>query len=212
MVKGDFSAIHAAMRAQVDAQFLPCASTVLLQGREVVDRFCYGMADREAGIALREDHIFRMFSSTKLVTACAVMLLLEDGKIALDDPIEAYIPALGRRQVLRPGAKRIDDAEPANTSITLRHLMAHTSGLSYGMFAPGSAQFEAYNKAGVMDSGTTLADMMNALAPLPLSFHPGTRWQYSVASDVLARLVEVVAGQSFNAFLSRRIREVAVYR
>ena len=77
MTHSDFGALHAAMRAQVDKQFLPGVSTALLRGREVVDRFCYGHADREAGLALKEDHIFRMFSSTKLVTACAVMLLVE---------------------------------------------------------------------------------------------------------------------------------------
>jgi CubicO group peptidase (beta-lactamase class C family) len=207
MVKPDFNAVHAAMRAQVDAQFLPCVSTALLQGREVVDRFCYGMADREAGVQLREDHIFRMYSSTKLVTACAVMLLLEDGRIALDDPIEATIPELGTRQVLRPGAKRIDDTEPARSPITIRHLMAHTAGLSYGIFDPGSVQFEAYNRCGVLQSGKTLTEMMTTLAPLPLSFHPGTRWEYSVASDVLGRVVEVISGESFGEFLSRRIFE-----
>ncbi len=149
----DFQALHAAMRAQVDREFLPCVSTALLAGRNVVDRFCYGSADREAGIALREDHIFRMFSSTKLVTSCAVMSLLEEGKFALDDPVEAYIPALAGRQVLRPGAKRIDDTEPARSPITIRHLMAHTSGLSYGMFDPGSVLYEAYNRAGVLHPG-----------------------------------------------------------
>src|SRR5471030_1352490 len=113
MTHRDFSALHAAMRAQVDQQFLPGVSTALMHGREVVDRFCYGFADREAGTALREDHIFRVFSNTKLVTSCAVMLLLEDGRIKLDDPIEAYIPELGGLQVLRPGATRIDDTEPA---------------------------------------------------------------------------------------------------
>jgi CubicO group peptidase (beta-lactamase class C family) len=206
-IQADFHALHAAMRAQVDNDFLPCVSTAILQGRDVVDRFCYGMADREAGTALREDHIFRMFSSTKLVTSCAVMLLLEAGKFALDDPIEAYIPALANRQVLRPGAKRIDDTEPAKSSITLRHLMAHTSGLSYGIFDPGSVQYEAYNQAGVLHRGNTLVDMINTLAPLPLSFHPGTRWEYSVATDVLAYLVEVVTGESFGGFLARRIFE-----
>jgi CubicO group peptidase (beta-lactamase class C family) len=207
MAQRDFRAVQAAMRARVDAQFLPCVSFALLQGREVVDRFCYGMADREAGTLLREDHIFRMYSSTKLVTACAVMLLCEDGKLALDDPIEAYVPALGKRQVLRLGAERIDDTEPAKTSITLRHLMAHTAGLSYGMFDPGSVLFEAYNKCGVMRPDKTLAQMMSALAPLPLSFHPGTRWEYSVASDVLGRVVEVISGRSFSEFLSSRIFE-----
>ena len=207
MSHSDFGALHAAMRAQVDQQFLPGLSTSLLRGREVVDRFFYGQADREAGLALREDHIFRMFSSTKLVTACAVMLLVEDGRIRLDDRVDTYIPELGARQVLRSGAQRIDDTEPARSSITLQHLMTHTSGLSYGVFDPGSLQFQAYNKAGVLNPTQDLAGMMKALAPLPLSFHPGTQWEYSVASDVLGRVVEVVSGESFGTFLARRIFE-----
>jgi len=203
----DFGALHAAMRAQVDQEFLPGVSTALLRGREEVDRFIYGQADREAGVALREDHIFRIFSSTKLITACAVMLLVEDGRIGLDDPVDAYIPELGARQVLRPGALQIDDVEPAKSPITLRHLMTHTSGLSYGVFDPGSLLFQAYNEAGVLNPTRDLAGMMKALAPLPLSFHPGTQWEYSVASDVLGRVIEVVSGESFATFLARRIFE-----
>jgi CubicO group peptidase (beta-lactamase class C family) len=205
MPGGDFKALHAAMRAQVDQQFLPCVSTALLRGREVVDRFCYGHADKEAAIQLREDHIFRMFSSTKLVTSCAVLLLVEEGKVRLDDPIGKYLPALAQMQVLRMGATRIDDVEPANTPITIQHLMTHTSGLSYGIFDPGSLLFDAYNKALPLHPGKTLSEMVETLAMLPLSFQPGTRWEYSVATDVLARLVEVVSGESFGAFLKRRI-------
>jgi CubicO group peptidase (beta-lactamase class C family) len=203
----DVDGLHAAMRAQVDQQFLAGLSTALLRGREVVDRFCYGQADREKGVALREDHIFRMFSSTKLVTACAVMLLVEEGRLRLDDRVETYIPELGARQVLRPGAQTIEDTEPAKSPITLKHLMTHTSGLSYGVFDPGSLQFQAYNKAAVLNPTEDLAGMMKALAPLPLSFHPGTQWEYSVASDVLGRVVEVVSGESFGTFLARRIFE-----
>ena len=85
--------------------------------------------------------------------------------------------------------------------------MTHTSGLSYGVFDPGSPQFQAYNNAGVLNPMQDLAGMIQALAPLPLSFHPGTQWEYSVASDVLGRVVEVVSGESFGAFLARRIFE-----
>ena len=207
MTNQKFEALHAAMQAQVDQLFLPGVSTALFQGREVVDTFCCGFADKEAGIPLREDHIFRMFSSTKLVTACAVLMLFEDGRIQWDDPIEAYIPELGSRQVLKSGATRIDDVEPAKTSITIRHLMTHTSGLSYGMFDPGTVMFDAYNKAAVMHPGKTLSEMMTTLASLPLSFHPGTQWEYSIATDVMSRLVEVVSGESFGKFLSNRIFE-----
>lgn len=202
-----FDALHVAMRAQVDQQFLPCVSTALLRGRKVVDRFCYGYADREADVALREDHIFRMFSSTKLVTSCAIMMLVEDGRIRLSDPVDAYIPALANRQVLRAGAKSLGDTEPARSPITLQHLMTHTSGLSYGLFDPGTMLFHAYNQAAVRNPSQDLGAMMTTLAPLPLSFHPGTQWEYSVATDVLARVVEVASGQTFGDFRSRRVFE-----
>ena len=202
-----FDDLHRAMRAQVDQEFLPCVSTVLLRGREVVDRFHYGFADREAGIALREDHIFRIFSNTKLATSCAMMMLVEKGEIGLDDPIGQYLPELTSLQVLRPGAIDIGDTEPATGPITIRHLMTHTSGLSYGVFDPGSLLFAAYNQAGVLNPATPLADMVTRLARLPLSFQPGTRWEYSVATDVLGRVLEVVTGKSFGQVLASWIFE-----
>lgn len=203
----DASRLHAAMREQVDLEFLPCVSTVLLQGREIVDRFCYGYADREAGIPLREDHIFRGFSNTKLATSCAALLLWEEGRFRLDDPVERFLPELANRQVLRPNAASIDDTEPARSPITIRQLMTHTSGLSYGVFDPGTVLFDAYKRMAVLDHRHTLAEQVGILANLPLNYHPGDRWEYSIATDVLARLVEVISGERFGAFLARRIFE-----
>lgn len=201
------SALHAAMKAQVDQQFLPCVSTAILRGQQVMDTFCYGHADKEAGIALREDHIFRAFSSTKLVTSCAVLLLWEEGRFQLDDPIENYIPQLGNRQVLRPGAASIDETEPAKSSITIRQLMTHTSGLSYGIFDPSTVLAKAYNMAQLRHPAKPMKDFIDALAPLPLAFHPGARWEYSIATDVLGYLVEFLSGESFGSFLKKRIFE-----
>jgi CubicO group peptidase (beta-lactamase class C family) len=201
------AALHAAMQAQVDQGFLPGVSTALIRGGEVADIFVCGFADREAGIALREDHLFRAFSNTKLVTSCAVLLLWEEGRFDFDDAIEKYLPELGQRQVLRPGAASIDDTEPARTSITIRQLMTHTSGLTYGIFDPATVLAKAYGKARLRHPGRPLKDFIADLAPLPLAFQPGERWEYSVATDVLGRLVEVLSGQSFGTFLSRRIFE-----
>lgn len=202
-----YARLHDALRSQVDQGFLAGVSTALIAGRDVVDRFVYGLADREASVPLRPDHLMRVFSNSKLVTSCAVLLLCEAGHIGLDDPIERYVPELGQRQVLRPGAQDIRDVVPARTAITVRHLMTHTSGLSYGMFDPGTVLFDAYQKAQVMSPHRDLAGMMSVLATLPLAFEPGTQWEYSVASDVLGRLVEVVSGERFSAFLARRIFE-----
>ena len=135
------------------------------------------------------------------------MMLVEEGRIRLDDPIEAYLPELGSLSVLRRGATRLDDPEPARSPITVHHLMTHTAGFSYGVFDPGTPQFAAYNSAGVTSPDTTLADMVTTLSRLPLLFHPGTQWEYSVATDVLGRLVEVVSDKSFGTVLYDRIFE-----
>jgi len=203
----DFAPVRAAMQRYVDQQILPGVSYVILQGRDIIDVGCVGWADKEREVALRTDHVFRVFSNTKLATSSAVLLLLEQGAIGLDDPIERYIPQLGNRRVLKPAAISLDDTEPTHGSITIRHLLSHSSGLSYGLLDPGTLMFKAYTEHQVMHPGKALPQMMDALAGLPLSFHPGTSWQYSVASDVLGRLIEVVSGQRLDAFFRERIFE-----
>ena len=201
----DFRPAHAAMQRYVDGNLLSGFSSAVLIGRDLVDVKCIGWADKEAKIPLRVDHIFRVFSNTKLITSCATLLLFEEGHFQLDDRIEQYIPQLANRRVLRPDATSLDQTEPAVRPITIRHLMSHSSGLSYGLLDPGTLIFNAYNEQRVVNPATTLAEMMEVLADLPLVFHPGTSWEYSVASDVLARLVEVISGQRFDAFIQSKI-------
>ncbi|HEY6513815.1 MAG TPA: serine hydrolase domain-containing protein, partial [Burkholderiaceae bacterium] len=131
--------------------------------------------------------------------------LLEQGRLDLDDPVERFVPPLADRRVLRPGARSIDDVQPARGSITIRHLLSHTSGLSYGLFDPGTPLFKAYAERRVLAADTTLEQMVDALAPLPLAFEPGDGWEYSVATDVLARVVEVCSGQRFDHFIDEHI-------
>ena len=192
----DFKPAHAAMQRYVDGNLLSGISWAVMVGRDLVDVNCVGWADKEAQTPLRTDHIFRVFSNTKLITSCAALLLFEEGKLGLDDPIEKFIPQLGNRKVLRPGATSLDDTEPAKSSITIRQLLSHSSGLSYGFFDPGTAIFKALNERGVHNPRTTLAEMVDVLAGLPLIYQPGTSWEYSLAIDVVARLVEVISGQT----------------
>ena len=201
----DFSATWTAMQRYIDQEIIPGASWAVLRGRDVVDQQCVGLADREANQALRPDHIFRAFSNTKLVVTCAIMLLVEEGRIGLDDPLEKFLPQLGNRKVLKQGATSLADVEPARSPITIRQLLSHTSGLSYGIFDPGTVLFKAYNDARVLNPLTPLTDMIDKLADLPLSDHPGRSWQYSVATDVLGRVVEVVSGKPLDAFIKARI-------
>lgn len=201
----DFKPARAAMQRYVDNNLLSGISWAVMVGRDLVDVNCVGFADKEAQTPLRPDHIFRVFSNTKLVTSCAALLLMEEGKFGLDEPIEKYIPQLGNRRVLRPGATSLDDTEPAKSSITIRQLLSHSAGLSYGFFDPGTVIFKALNERGVHNPMTTLAQMVDVLAGLPLIYQPGTSWEYSLAIDVVARLVEVISGQSFDTFIKARI-------
>lgn len=201
----DFKPAQAAMQRYVDNNLLSGISWAVMVGRELADVNCVGWADKESQVPLRTDHIFRIFSNTKLVTSCAVLLLSEEGKLGIDDPIEKFIPQLGNRWVLRAGATSLEDTEPAQRSITIRHLLTHSSGLSYGFFDPGTLIYQALNDRGVHDPRTTLAQMVDVLADMPLIYHPGTSWEYSLATDVLSRLVEVVSGQRFDAFIKARI-------
>jgi CubicO group peptidase (beta-lactamase class C family) len=202
-----FAALHTALRRWVDEDVLAGVSSAVLVGNELVDLHCAGWADREQRIRLRTDHIFRLFSNTKLVTSCAALLLFEEGRFQLDDPIERFIPQLANRRVLRAGAVSLDDTEPGASPVTIRQLMSHSSGLSHPLFGPGTTIFKAYHEHRVPDPGITLAGLMDVLAGLPLAFHPGTSWEYSVATDVVARLVEILGGQRFDAFIRSRIFE-----
>jgi CubicO group peptidase (beta-lactamase class C family) len=201
----DFRAAHAAMQRYVDGNLLSGFSSAMLVGRELADVKCIGWADKEAQAPLRLDHIFRVFSNTKLVTSCAALLLFEEGHFQLDDPIERFIPQLANRRVLHRDATSLDQTEPAVRSITIRHLMSHSAGLSYGLLDPGTLIFNAYHERKVINPATTLAEMIDVLADLPLIYHPGTSWEYSVATDILARLVEVISGQRLDAFIGSRI-------
>jgi CubicO group peptidase (beta-lactamase class C family) len=201
----DFKPAQAAMQRYIDNNLLSGISWAVLSGRDLVDVNCVGWADKEAQTPLRADHIFRVFSNTKLITSCAALLLYEEGKLGLDDPIERFIPQLGNRKVLRPGATSIDDTEPTKRSITVRHLLTHSAGLSYGLFDPGSVIYNALNERGVHNPAATLAQMVDVLAGLPLIYHPGTSWEYSLATDVTARLVEVISGERFDKFIKAHI-------
>jgi CubicO group peptidase (beta-lactamase class C family) len=127
------------------------------------------------------------------------------GAIDLDDPIEKFLPQLGHRKVLKPGATSLADVEAAASPITIRQLLTHTAGLSYGIFDPGTVLFKGYNEARVLNPLTPLADMIDRLADLPLSYHPGTSWEYSVATDVLGRVVEIASGKPLDNFLKTHI-------
>lgn len=202
-----FAAVDRALQGWIDRDQLPGVSYQVLRGGAPVARQCLGWADREARVPLREDHLFRIFSNTKLVTSCAALQLVEQGRIGIDDPVGDYIPALAKLRVLRPGATTLDDTEPAREPVRVRHLLTHTAGFTYGFLQPDAPIAKAHAAAGILDPMRDLAQMVDALGTLPLLFQPGSAWNYSVATDVAGRLVEVASGQPIDAYFARHIFE-----
>ncbi len=202
-----FSAAHAVLQAEVDANRLAGVSCATLRHGELIDSFCTGLADINAGTALRPDHIHRAFSNTKLFTTVLVLQLAEQGHWQLDDPVKRWIPGFGSLRVLRPGATTLGDTEPLQSDISIRQLITHTCGLAHGVFDPEGLLYKAYHATGVRGVATTLAGQMDLLATLPLGFQPGTAWEYALGIDVLARLCELAIGQTFGDALQTRLFE-----
>jgi CubicO group peptidase (beta-lactamase class C family) len=197
----DFSAAHALLRGEVDAPRLAGVSVGLWRDGQVLDAFCTGWADREQAIPLALDTVHRAFSNSKLMTSVLALRLVDAGLLALDEPVSTWLPPLAHLRVLRPGATALDQTQALEQAITLRHLLSHQAGFSHGVFDPGSLIFEGYKALGVRRPDTTLAQMIDAMAQLPLLYQPGQGWEYSMATDVLARVIEVVTGQTFGEAL-----------
>ncbi len=164
----------------------------------------FGYADLASKVPLRKDAIYRVFSMSKPVTGVAVMILLEEGRFRLDDPVSAYLPSFKGLRVLDPadatGAKTVE----ASREVTIRDLLRHTSGLVYGG-PPTTALGRVYQAQNLFDPNTTLEQMAEKIRAVPLAFQPGTRWEYGISMDVLGRLVEVVSGRPLDLFLQGRV-------
>jgi CubicO group peptidase (beta-lactamase class C family) len=203
--KIDFTEAHSVLQSAIDGQLLAGVSAAIMFNGEVIDTFCGGMADMESGEALRADHIHRAYSNTKIMTSLLVLKLADDGYFSIDDAIKKWIPVFGKVRVLRQGATTIDDTEALQHDITIRYLLSHQAGLSHGVFDMGTMVFNAYHASGARKSDTTLEQLMDQLGTLPLIYQPGQGWEYSMAPDVLARLVEIVTGQAFADALKTRL-------
>ena len=157
--------------------------------------------DKEAKTPMTNDAIFRIYSMSKPITGVAMMILYEEGKFKLSDPVEKYIPEFADLQVAagEDAAGNIITA-PANHKMTIRDLMSHSGGLSYGLFSQSKVD-DLYNDANVLDADSTLQDMIDKLGKIPLRQQPGSMWHYSVSVDVQGYLVEKLSGQKFGDFL-----------
>jgi CubicO group peptidase (beta-lactamase class C family) len=176
-------------------------STMIARRGEIVHDEQFGFQDKEAGIPMAPDTIFRIYSMTKPVVSTALMLLHEEGRFQLEQPVAQYLPAFGATKVLADDGTLVEQARP----MQIRDVLSHTSGLTYDFMADNPVA-QMYRDARIMNDSTRPLDaLIDELATLPLAFQPGTRWHYSVGIDVAARLIEVLSGQTLGAFLQQRL-------
>ena len=196
--------LHEAMQGLVDEGRLAGITTMIARHGRIADFRTYGYRDVEAGDPMSEDDIFRIYSMSKPITGVALMMLYEEGRFQLRDPVQRYIPEFAELKVAASWGPGGPVLEELDHPVTIRELMTHTAGFAYGIGDPHPAD-SAYAAERVLAGDQTLEDMIHKLAALPLRVQPGTRWIYSIAVDVQGYLVEVLSGQPFDEFLQERI-------
>lgn len=200
--------IAAAVQREIDHQRIAGAVTLVARKGRVAWLKAQGALDREAGKPMRPDAIFRICSMTKPITSLAAMLLYEEGRFLLEDPVSKYLPEFRNPRVLVKPPSGQPYTIPAGREITIKHLLTHTSGLVYHWNPDlGSRYAEAKVAHGLLQYDGTIGDSVQALAAQPLLFQPGEKFEYSLSIDVLGRLVEVVSGKTLDQFLRERVFE-----
>ena len=195
----------------IDSKEVPGAVALVARRGKIVYFKAFGMADNSSNRSLKKDDIFRIASQTKAITSTAVMMLWEEGKFRMDDPISKFIPEFENAQVL--DSLNENDLTyttiKANKPITIRHLITHTSGIGYGYIDGDDRIKKIYEKAGIVDLFTTepisIGENIKRLAKLPLHHHPGERFTYSEGLDVLGYFIEIVSGMPLDEFFKTRI-------
>jgi len=202
--------IDAMLTEAIAQNQIPGAVALVARNGKIVYHKAFGMADNEANKSLQRDDIFRIASQTKAITSTAVMMLWEEGKFSLDDPISKFIPEF-ENVVIFESLNEADSSftgTPASKPISIRHLLTHTSGIGYGMIDDDNFR-KIYQKAGIIDAFTTedvsIEENIKKLARLPLHHEPGAKFTYGEGLDVLGYLIEIVSGIPFDKFLKERI-------
>jgi CubicO group peptidase (beta-lactamase class C family) len=187
---------------------IPGCMTVVARAGKACYLDVQGMRDVERGVPMTEDSILRIYSMTKPITSLALMTLHEQGLFSLSDPVHRYIPEWRNLGVWTAGSYPLFATEPAKRPMTIRDLFMHTSGLTYDFMRATNIDY-TYRKMQVGNPypGYTLKDMIHQLAGLPLEFSPGERWNYSLSTDVLGYLIEVISGKSLPDFLRETLFE-----
>ena len=192
--------IAPALQGYVDKGQLPGFLTVIARKGKIAHFETIGMRDVENKKPVEDDTIFRIYSMSKPITSVAVMILYDEGRLQLEDPVEMYIPAFQDMKVFN---KEQTETHAAKNKMTVKHLLTHTSGLTYGW---GDKPVDKlYGELKIFKRGSGLAEMAEKLGEIPLVFEPGERWNYGVSTDVLGCLVEVVSEMPFEEFLQTKI-------
>lgn len=207
------SRIEQMLQKAIIDENIPGATAIICKNGKIIYQKAFGYADVPGKIPMKTDNIFRIASMSKAITSTAVMMLWEQGKLMLDDPISRYIPEFKNPVVL--DKFRMADSSystvPAAREITVRHLLTHTSGIGYGVIDGDERMKAIYKKAGIVDLFTTenvkIGDNIKKLAKLPLHASPGDKYIYSEGLDVAGYLIEVVSGMPFDQFLAKNIFE-----
>ena len=192
-----------ATHAYVDKGKLPGVQTLISRRGELVHHDCYGFADVEAETATTPDTLYRIYSMTKPITSVGLMMLFEEGKFLLENPVSRFLPEFADVQVWDGGTAEEPQTRPPARPITVHDVLTHMSGLTYGFHFQHPVD-EMYRNNGLGDFSEPsfdLAEGMARLASLPLLFDPGSRWNYSMSTDVCGRLIEVMSGQSLDEYL-----------
>jgi CubicO group peptidase (beta-lactamase class C family) len=198
------------LKADVEKGQIPGAVALVARKGRVAYFESFGFRDKAAGAPMTKDAIFRIYSMTKPITSVAAMMLVEEGKVVLTDPVSKFLPPLTGLEVSVQrfdGAtgKAINSTVPAEREITIQDLHRHTSGLTYGETSANARVKDAYAKAGVDWKDLTAGEQVERLAKVPLAYQPGTVWHYGLSTDVLGRVVEAVSGTTLGQFFQERI-------
>src|ERR1700728_2044939 len=207
MSKAVFERIENHLRQRyIEAGRFPGTQLAVYRRGQLVHNSVQGLADIERKVAVKDDTIFRIYSMTKPITSVAFMMLVEEGRVALEEPVHRYIPEWKNLGVFQAGVWPAFLTRPTSRPMQIVDLMRHTSGLTYG-FQQRSNVDAAYRelKIGEIEKAGTLASMIADLAKMPLEFSPGEAWNYSVSTDVIGYLIGVISGKPFEQFLQERI-------
>ena len=206
---GRLENLHALIQGEIDRKELAGAVTILARHGKVVDYRTYGVKDMATGAPMTKDAIFRLYSMTKPFTSVAAMMLVEEGRLRLTDPVGTYLPKLLKLDVAMQSTdssgKPTYTVVPSERPVTVYDLMRHTSGLVYAGSTRNEYVKDQYAKENVGWSGVTPEEQIAALAKVPLARQPGTMWEYSLSTDVVGRVVESITGMPLGRFLDERL-------